>query len=58
VVHRVVGGLENTDRLMNHAFFIGVYPGLTAAMLDYVEESFTEFFRAVRSGSISRKLAA
>jgi len=47
VAHRVVGGLENTDRLMNQAFFIGVYPGLTAAMLDYVEESFSEFFRLV-----------
>src|SRR6266850_2524872 len=38
LTHRVVGGLENTDRLMNDAFFIGVYPGLTPAMLDYVEE--------------------
>lgn len=49
VPHRVVGDLTTTDKIMNDAFFIGVYPGLTSAMLDYVEESFTDFFRAVRA---------
>ncbi len=46
---RVVGGLENTDRLMRDAFFIGVYPGLRDAMLDYVAEVFADFFRGVRA---------
>ena len=46
--HRVVGDLANTDRIMNDAFFIGVYPGLTDAMLTYVEEAFAEFFEQVR----------
>lgn len=46
---RVVGDLTNTDKIMNDAFFIGVYPGLTAAMLDYVEQVFADFFRAVRN---------
>lgn len=32
--YRVVGGLENTDRIMNSTFWIGVYPGMTDAMLD------------------------
>jgi CDP-6-deoxy-D-xylo-4-hexulose-3-dehydrase len=45
---RVVGDLSNADKLMADAFFIGVYPGLTAAMLDYVESVFTDFFRTVR----------
>jgi CDP-6-deoxy-D-xylo-4-hexulose-3-dehydrase len=49
IAHRVVGGLENTDKLMNDAFFIGVYPGLTPAMLEYVEQVFGDFFQAVRS---------
>jgi CDP-6-deoxy-D-xylo-4-hexulose-3-dehydrase len=49
VPHRVVGGLTNTDRIMNDAFFIGVYPGLTPAMLDYVEETFAAFFQEVRA---------
>jgi CDP-6-deoxy-D-xylo-4-hexulose-3-dehydrase len=48
VACRVVGGLENTDRIMTDSFFIGVYPGLTAAMLGYVEEVFADFFRAIR----------
>jgi CDP-6-deoxy-D-xylo-4-hexulose-3-dehydrase len=33
---RVIGDLAGADRLMNSALFIGVYPGLTPAMLDYV----------------------
>jgi CDP-4-dehydro-6-deoxyglucose reductase, E1 len=33
---RVVGDLHGADRIMNEAVFIGVYPGLTKAMLDYV----------------------
>ena len=32
---------------MNDAFFIGVYPGLTTEMLDYVEEVFADFFQSV-----------
>lgn len=33
---RVVGGLENTDRVMHDTFWVGVYPGLTIEMVDYV----------------------
>ena len=47
VAHRVVGGLENSDKIMRDAFFIGVYPGLTPEMLAYVELSFAEFFAAM-----------
>jgi CDP-6-deoxy-D-xylo-4-hexulose-3-dehydrase len=47
VTHRVVRELHNTDKIMHDAFFIGVYPGLSMAMLDYVEESFADFFRSV-----------
>jgi CDP-6-deoxy-D-xylo-4-hexulose-3-dehydrase len=43
VAHRVVGELANTDKILNDAFFIGVYPGLTQSMLDYVREVFEDF---------------
>lgn len=32
--YRVLGELTNTDRVMNDAFWIGVYPGMTKEMLD------------------------
>ena len=32
--YRVVGDLHETDRIMNDTFWIGVYPGMTDAMLD------------------------
>jgi len=33
---RKVGELPNTDRLMNDAFWFGVYPGMTEAHLDHI----------------------
>ena len=43
---RVVGDLHGADRIMNEAIFIGVYPGLTTAMLDYMVETFRKFCAA------------
>ena len=40
---RVVGDLAGADRIMNEAVFIGTYPGLTPAMLDYMEETIRAF---------------
>jgi CDP-4-dehydro-6-deoxyglucose reductase, E1 len=39
---RVVGELKNTDNVMNDTFWIGVWPGLTKPMLDYVIAIFHE----------------
>jgi CDP-6-deoxy-D-xylo-4-hexulose-3-dehydrase len=46
--HRVVGNLANTDFVMNQVFWIGVFPGLTPEMLDYVARSIREFAVASR----------
>jgi CDP-6-deoxy-D-xylo-4-hexulose-3-dehydrase len=40
---RVVGDLTNTDIVMKRSFWVGVYPGLTNPMLDYVIESISDF---------------
>ena len=39
---RVIGDLKNTDIIMHDTFWLGVWPGLTTPMLDYVIESLHE----------------
>jgi CDP-6-deoxy-D-xylo-4-hexulose-3-dehydrase len=41
--HRVVGDLKRSDDVMHRVFWIGVYPGLTESMLDYVAETIQKF---------------
>ncbi len=40
--YRIVGELKNTDRIMADTFWIGVYPGMTDAMIDYMAETIIE----------------
>jgi len=44
IEHRVAEPLTNTDAITTNTFFIGVYPGLTAAMISHVLETFDRFF--------------
>jgi CDP-6-deoxy-D-xylo-4-hexulose-3-dehydrase len=41
---RVSGELSNTDTIMNDTFWVGIYPGLTQEMLEYLAHSIEEFF--------------
>jgi CDP-6-deoxy-D-xylo-4-hexulose-3-dehydrase len=52
VAHRVVGGLDNSDFVMNQVFWIGLYPGLTGVMLDYVLGALHDFCRAAKEGGL------
>ncbi|PST35052.1 lipopolysaccharide biosynthesis protein RfbH [Enterocloster lavalensis] len=40
--YRVVGSLENTDRIMSDTFWVGVYPGMTDEMIDYMAKTIRE----------------
>ncbi len=35
---------------MRDTFFVGVYPGLTDEMIDYVIETMTDYFRSIHAG--------
>lgn len=40
--YRVVGSLENTDRIMNDTFWVGVYPGMTDEMIAFISKKIIE----------------
>jgi CDP-6-deoxy-D-xylo-4-hexulose-3-dehydrase len=41
--YRVAADLQNSDFVMSHVFWLGVYPGLNRAMLDFVAETMRDF---------------
>ena len=54
IPHRIVRDLANTDTVMNHTFFVGVYPGLDSARLDHMASVFTRFMSGDRvTGGVS-----
>jgi len=48
--YRVSGDLANTDYVMSNVFWIGVFPGLTEEMLDFIAKTAVEFVATVKSG--------
>ena len=40
--YRVVGSLSVTDRIMRDTFWVGLYPGMTDAMLDHMAQVIRE----------------
>ncbi len=47
---RVVGDLKNTDFVMERVFWIGVFPGLTTEMLDYIVSTIMGFVANAKAG--------
>jgi CDP-4-dehydro-6-deoxyglucose reductase, E1 len=47
--YRVIGILPNTDYVLNQVFWIGIYPGLSQEMLDFVAETVLEFASTSRT---------
>ncbi len=45
VEYRIVGDLTNTDKIMNDAFWIGVWPGIGGAERQYIVETFLKMVR-------------
>ena len=39
---RVVGSLDNTDRIMNESFWVGVYPGMNDAKIEYMAKTIAD----------------
>jgi CDP-4-dehydro-6-deoxyglucose reductase, E1 len=48
--YRVAGELTNTDYVMSNVFWVGVFPGLTEPMLDFIAKTAMEFVAKVKSG--------
>ena len=40
--YRIVGNLTNTDKIMENSFWVGVYPGMTDEIIDYMSEKIKE----------------
>jgi len=43
-----IGDLKNSDKIMKDSFFIGIHPGMTKEMLNYIIAKFEEFIKKYR----------
>lgn len=43
ITYRLASSLENSDLVMNHTFWIGIYPGLNETMLDYTADQLGKY---------------
>ncbi|MDD2404586.1 MAG: cobaltochelatase subunit CobN, partial [Victivallaceae bacterium] len=43
--YRIAGTLTNTDKIMNDSLWIGVYPGMSEAKLDYMVKTIKKFIK-------------
>ena len=52
IPHRVVGGLDQTDRVLDRGLWVGVYPGLAGAPLEYLAESLKAECRSLAGATV------
>jgi CDP-6-deoxy-D-xylo-4-hexulose-3-dehydrase len=45
---RTIGNLAGADRIMKQSLFLGTYPGLTRAMMDYEIEAIHQFAKTAK----------
>ena len=55
--YRVIGELRNTDFVMNNVFWVGVFPGLTPAMLDFIARVITDFIAQPKDRTVEKQSA-
>jgi CDP-6-deoxy-D-xylo-4-hexulose-3-dehydrase len=55
ITHRVAGDLKVSDIVMDRTFWIGVYPGLTPPMIDYVLDVFHRIPKEVNQSKTKTK---
>ena len=53
---RVIGDLRVTDFVMKNVFWVGIYPGLTEGMIDYIAESLRDATKSSKRGYVSVSL--
>jgi CDP-6-deoxy-D-xylo-4-hexulose-3-dehydrase len=51
VKFRAIGNLPNTDFVMNNVFWVGLFPGITEPMLDYMADAFHQIPKAAAHGA-------
>jgi CDP-6-deoxy-D-xylo-4-hexulose-3-dehydrase len=54
--YRVIGDLKNTDFVMRNVLWVGVYPGLTRPMLDYMAEIIGEVAMGKNSARLVKQI--
>jgi CDP-6-deoxy-D-xylo-4-hexulose-3-dehydrase len=54
--YRVIGDLKNTNLIMSHTFWVGVYPGLDKKQLDYMVEKIREYIYHGQPASDTRQI--
>ena len=50
VDYKVVGNLDNTDKIMNHSFWIGLYPEMGDEAIKYMIQKIRDFIESRKNG--------